>query len=137
MTGVEAMSLTGGCLCGAIRYVANGTPYHVSHCHCSMCRRASGAPFVSWFSLRSKELTWAQGAPKWYRSSKKAQRAFCADCGTALTYQRFDRPDELDITICSLDEPERLTPEDHVWASSKLAWIGSDGLPEYQSERSD
>jgi len=137
MTNVEAMSLTGGCLCGSVRYVASGTPYNVSHCHCSTCRRASGAAFVSWFSLRTGELSWAQGAPKRYRSSQKAQRTFCPDCGTALTYQRFDRPQEIDITVCSLDHPERLSPEDHVWTSSRLPWIAPDGLPEHRSDRSD
>ena len=42
--------LTGGCFCGAIRYEARGTPFHESNCHCSICRRTTGAPFVTWFA---------------------------------------------------------------------------------------
>lgn len=48
-----ALWLEGGCLCGAVRYRVTGKPYHVTHCHCSMCRRASGAPLVTWFSVKS------------------------------------------------------------------------------------
>ena len=67
--------LTGGCLCGEVRYEADGAPFHKTVCHCSMCRRASGAPIVAWFSVPREELRWVQGAPKRYRSSAQATKA--------------------------------------------------------------
>ena len=48
--------LTGGCFCGAIRYEARGTPFDETNCHCSICRRTPGAPFVTWFSPRSSDF---------------------------------------------------------------------------------
>ena len=121
---------TGGCACGAIRYRVSGTPIVVSHCHCHDCRRASGAPFVTWMTLFSSDFSFTDGTPKVYRSSPDVSRAFCGDCGTALTYRHDDHPEEIDITAASLDDPTRITPEDHIWTASMLPWLSfSDNLP--------
>ena len=48
--------LKGGCFCGRIRYETAGTPFRETNCHCSICRRTSGAPFVTWFSVLRSEL---------------------------------------------------------------------------------
>jgi hypothetical protein len=56
--------LTGGRFCGAIRYQANGTPFHATNCHCSICRRTTGAPFVTWFSLRPSDFSIVKGEPR-------------------------------------------------------------------------
>jgi hypothetical protein len=126
----------GGCLCGAVRYRVSGRPYHLSHCHCTLCRRAAGAPFVSWFSVASGAFRVMQGEPVCYRSSPEAVRGFCGRCGTQLTFQRDDTPGEVDITLCSLDDPEALTPEDHIYTGSRLRWIVlGDGLPEHAAVR--
>ena len=53
----------GGCLCGAVRYRVSGSPYHQTHCHCTLCRRASGAPFVTWFSVAREGFLVTQGKP--------------------------------------------------------------------------
>jgi len=128
--------LTGGCLCGEIRYETTGEPFHLTNCHCSMCRRASGAPIVAWFSVPREELRWVQGAPKRYRSSTQATRSFCARCGTALTYEADAYPDEIDITTCSLDDPELVPPTDHTRTSSRLRWVKlADGLPQHAEAR--
>lgn len=128
--------LEGGCLCGAVRYRVSGKPYHLTHCHCRMCRRASGAAFVTWFSVRVDQLELVQGSPARYASSTRANRTFCATCGTPLTFQLVAQPDEIDVTLCSLDQPELLTPEDHTWASSRLPWIRiCDELPQWPSLR--
>jgi hypothetical protein len=128
--------LKGGCFCGAIRYQAAGAPFHQTSCHCSMCRRAAGAPLVAWFSVPRSSFRFVQGAPTRYRSSAKATRSFCPRCGTQLTFEGDATPDELDVTTCSLDDPERVPPADHVYTSTRLAWVKlADGLPEYTEGR--
>jgi hypothetical protein len=128
--------LTGGCLCGEVRYEADGVPFHKTVCHCSMCRRASGAPTVAWFSVPRGELRWMRGGPQHYRSSAQATRGFCVRCGTALTYENDAYPDEIDITTCSLDDPELVPPTDHTRTSSRLRWVKlSDGLPQHPEAR--
>lgn len=115
--------ITGGCFCGYIRYVAQGTPFHETICHCSICRRTAGAPFVAWFSISRDGFRLVAGAPEHFRSTAKAIRSFCPKCGTSLTFEHDDFPEELDVTTCSLDDPESLPPRDHTWTSSMLSWV--------------
>lgn len=128
-------SLEGGCFCGRVRYVARGAPFHMTVCHCVDCRRAAGSPMVGWFSVHPGELAFA-AEPRRFESSPGKTRSFCPDCGTPLTFQ--DRPDAIDVTICSLDAPERLPPADHTRCAGQLAWVRlADGLPRHPGLRSD
>ncbi|WP_166726969.1 GFA family protein [Crenobacter cavernae] len=113
----------GGCLCGAIRYRVYGEPYYVTHCHCISCRKASGAAFVTWFTIRLAEVEW-QGEPmRVYHSSAAVERGFCPNCGATLSYQHASSPGEVDLTVCSLDDPQQLIPEHHTWWSEHLVWV--------------
>ena len=67
------MERTGGCLCGAVRYRVTAEPLHATHCHCSMCRRASGAAFLTFATFPASALTWTEGEPAVYRSSPAAR----------------------------------------------------------------
>ena len=130
--------LKGGCFCGAIRYEIVGTPYHETNCHCSICRRTTGSPFVAWFSVRRSDFQVVQGAPTRFRSTPKGMRSFCPHCGTQLTFEHDDALDELDVTTCGLDDPERVPPKDHTRTSSKLGWVKlADNLPEYREGRGE
>ena len=133
---MEQEVLEGGCLCGAVRYRATGAPYDVTHCHCTLCRRASGAPFVTWFSISAAGFELLRGAPARFASSAEAVRTFCPSCGTPLTFQINAVPQEIDVTVCSLDEPERVVPEDHTFVRSRLHWIAlDDHLPQFATRR--
>jgi hypothetical protein len=128
--------LNGGCYCGWIRYEAAGTPFDQTICHCSICRRTTGAPMVAWFSLRKSEYKVSSGHPALFNSTPQGVRSFCPRCGTQLTFEHESLPDEIDITTSSLDEPERVPPADHTRTSSKLAWIHlGDGLPQHREQR--
>ena len=130
------MSLRGHCCCGAVRYEADGVPTCETNCHCSICRRASGAPFVAWFTVPSRAFRFVAGAPARFASSAHGTRSFCASCGTPLTFESSQTPGEIDVTICSLDEPGRLPPKDHTRTSARLAWVSlCDGLPAYAEAR--
>jgi hypothetical protein len=129
--------LTGGCLCGAVRYETTARVFHKTICHCPSCRRAAGAPCVAWFSVVAGDLHFTAGTPAAYQSSAHVTRTFCATCGTALTYRRDDVADEIDVTTCSLDDPASITPDDHTFAAYRLAWLKTDdGLPAYAGIRS-
>lgn len=129
------MTLTGGCHCGAVRYTADGEPFHETICYCVDCRRSSGAVSVAWFSLRRRELSWT-GTPAGYRSSPTVTRRFCTVCGTTLTFEDDRFPDELDVATATLDEPTAVPPRDHVFVSQRPAWEVIGGtLPQYQRSR--
>src|SRR2546425_7555073 len=106
-----------------IRYETAGTPFHQMNCHCSICRRTTGAPFVAWFSVPRSKFRFVQGAPTRFRSTPKGMRSFYPHCGTQLTFKHDDASDEIDVPTCSLGDPERLPPEDHTRTSSKLGWV--------------
>lgn len=127
---------SGRCFCGAIEYRTEGRPFDETHCHCSICRRTSGAPFVSWASYPRPSLTVTKGTPSSFRSSNAAVRSFCSACGTPLFFCHDAHPDTIDVTICSLDRPELVRPLDHTWVSSKLPWIElTDALPAHPKAR--
>jgi hypothetical protein len=127
--------LKGGCFCGAVRYEAGGAPFNESACHCSMCRRTTGAPFVAWFSVR-RSMFRLSGPATRFRSSAKAVRSFCPVCGTQVSFEHDDCPDEIDVSTASLDDPAGLPPKDHIHTASKLPWLQlADGLPQFPGQR--
>ena len=81
----ERSDLTGGCLCGAVRYTAGAETLGNAACHCGMCRSWSGHVWAS--VMVPKDALKVTGAPKWFRSSGDAERGFCATCGTSLFWR--------------------------------------------------
>jgi hypothetical protein len=128
--------LTGGCFCGRVRYEADDAPFNETNCHCSICRRTTGAPFVAWFSVRRSRFHLVRGEPTRFRSSTKATRSFCPECGTQITFELDGAGDEIDVTTSSLDDPNRVAPRDHTHTSSRLQWLRlADGLPQFRDSR--
>ena len=117
----------GGCLCGEVRYEAEGEPLWAAHCHCASCRRATGAPMATWAGFRRGDVRWTAAKPESYRSSPGAERCFCASCGTPLSYESARWADETHILAATLDDPEAVTPERHVYWAEHLSWMESAG----------
>jgi hypothetical protein len=131
-------ALRGGCLCGAVRYAAQGRTSHPTLCHCRSCRRAAGSPAVAWFTVARTGLSFERGAPVRFHSSPHVTRGFCGVCGTPLTYEHEAHPDEVDVTTASLDEPDRVPPADHTWTSERIAWTPlGDALPRLPRSRAE
>jgi hypothetical protein len=125
-------------MCGAVRYEASGESFHQTLCHCVDCRRASGAPALAWFSVRKDALRWTRGAPAANPSSPGVERQFCARCGTQLTWHSDGVPDEIDVTTCSLDDPDVLPPADHTFYGQRVRWLHlADALPRYPRTRKE
>jgi hypothetical protein len=128
----EAELFEGGCLCGAVRYRATARPLRGVICHCSICRRHSGAPVLAFVHFPLTAFAWLRGEPNWYRSSRHAQRGFCAACGSTVAMREEVLSDRVQICVGSLDEPHKVRIDDHVWTSESLAWFEiKDGLPRY------
>jgi hypothetical protein len=99
--------VTGGCLCGAVRYTITGSLRGVVLCHCAMCRRTHGHVGAYTSAARSAlALTESRGL-KWYRSSALARRGFCRECGASLFWERAER-DTVSIAAGTLDPPTGL-----------------------------
>jgi hypothetical protein len=130
---VEQM-LTGGCLCGEVRYRITGAPVEALYCHCRMCQRAHGAPVIAWLTVSLDAFAVTAGNPAAYRSSARASRHFCGHCGTPLTWREADNPALVDISIATIGNPEAVAPTLHTWTDSRIAWFEiADHLPRYPS----
>jgi hypothetical protein len=126
--------MTGGCQCGAVRYAAYAEPQSPSVCHCRMCQRAVGGPYIASASLKDQDFAWTKGAPKTYASSSKGLRDFCGDCGTPLAF-RTPGVDGIDIMIVTLDDPRRLAPVRQIGMESHLSWaVDLTSLPRKTTE---
>jgi hypothetical protein len=117
------MDWTGGCLCGAVRYLAGADPIRVVSCHCGVCRRVSGAAFMTFVHFPAGAFAWAGRAPQRYRSSAAAERGFCPVCGSTLSMHEAVLADRVQVSLGSLDRPDLVRPDDHVWTSSQLPWL--------------
>ena len=130
--------LTGGCYCGAIRYEATGSVFYQTNCHCTVCRGTTGAPCVAWFTVAAQGFKLLSGTPSRFRSSDHATRASCPTCGTHISFADDASPEEIDITTCSLDQPELLPPHCHIFTRSQVPWLKlGDTLPRYAGGRSE
>ena len=115
--------ITGGCYCGEVRFSAAPDVRVSANCHCANCRRAAGAQAVAWIIFKRSQFQFVKGRPHRYQTETGAWRTFCDSCGTSLTYETDRRPDEIDITIGSLDHPEDFPPTKDVYAEERLPWV--------------
>ena len=117
----RAVVATGGCQCGAVRYALYAEPVG-SLCHCRMCQKATGGLFSALAKFNKTDLVWTRGQPASFRSSPASCRDFCAACGTPLTFRFLDAA-QMEVTVGSLDHPERVPPRLHYGVESRLPWI--------------
>ena len=104
----------GGCLCGAVRFVASGRPYRVGLCHCLDCRKHHGALFHASAIFPDDAVT-VDGETRDY-----AGRFFCPKCGSSV----FSRSgDEIEVNLGALDATDRLTPTYELWTSRRETWL--------------
>ena len=128
------MTHQGGCQCGAVRYEVSGEPQHVALCHCSDCRKSSGAPMVAWAAFTEDQFTLLAGEPKTFNSSGTAMRSFCGDCGSGLIDRNAEfLPGIVDIQSATLDDPNALPPQVHIQTAEQVHWMeGADALPKFE-----
>jgi len=123
---------TGRCECGAVMYELEGPLRDSVACHCKQCRRTSGHYFSA-TQVPSEKLTLVKDdGLKWYRSSEKAERGFCQECGSSL-FWRWDGEGKTSVCSGTLDEPTGLKTEKHIFVADKGDYYEiNDGLPQIE-----
>jgi hypothetical protein len=114
--------LTGGCQCGAVRYALYAEPDSADICHCRMCQKAMGNLFMATAGVARQDFAWTKGAPATWQSSQIAERAFCAACGTPLSFRYLSR-ERISVTTGSLDQPARARPTHQLGIESRVPWF--------------
>lgn len=128
------MNIKGSCLCGGIRYEIDGPVGRVVNCHCSMCRKATGAAFRTRAKVLTAAFRWVRGEDlvSTYDSSPGETRTFCRICGATLPTFFRDRPDEIGLPLGTLGDDPGARPSAHVWVDSKASWWEiTDTLPQF------
>lgn len=126
--------LTGGCLCGQIRYRITTLAADVDFCHCEMCRRWSGAPVSAWAQVPVSQFRLTRGTATPYTSSKTGTRYFCPTCGASVFMTDPDGT-SVGIMLGTLDDAEALRPTGHGWWSAHVSWLKlDDKLPRWPKD---
>lgn len=124
----------GSCLCGAVRYEITAAINRITHCHCSMCRKAHGAAFGSYGTVPRDAFRFIQGEADVasYHSSSSVTRTFCRHCGSTLQwYSEAAHPEWMSIALGTLDTSLEQPKQKHIYTGSKASWYQiNDGLPQ-------
>ena len=108
---------TGSCLCGAVSFEIHGELRPVIACHCIQCRKQTGN-YLSSTAAQDTDLKFVEARGlKWYRSSAKAQRGFCQECGSPL-FWKADGRDSISISAGSIDGPTGAPLDGHIFCES-------------------
>lgn len=129
---MTAKTAQGACLCGQLACEITLPSKWAAHCHCSMCRRAHGAAFVTWVGVADWNFRIARGAEHltWHRSSPGSQRGFCNQCGSPMLFRSTRWPGETHVTYASFTTPLDRAPGAHVFWDTHVDWVDvADTLP--------
>jgi hypothetical protein len=124
----EHRTVTGGCLCGAVKFSVDLPSKWCAHCHCTMCRRAHGAGYVTWVGFEAAQFRLDAGAEhlRWYASSAEAQRGFCAACGSTMFFRSSKWAGEIHIALANIAEPIDRRPQANVFPDTHVDWMPLD-----------
>lgn len=119
-------TITGGCLCGKIRYSISQSVQNIIACHCTHCQKASGAGMSHNTVVPSSAYTITSGQPKVYEDTADSGnilfRAFCPDCGSSLYSQREKSPEMMIVKVGSLDDSNDMKLIMNIWTRSARPW---------------
>jgi hypothetical protein len=122
----------GACLCGGVSFTAGLPPKWVAHCHCTRCRRAHGAAFVTWVSVGSAQVELDDPAEllRWYEAPEGGSRGFCSRCGSPTFFKAPAWPGELHIARALFIDPVGREPQVHAYFDTHVDWVKlGDHLP--------
>lgn len=122
---LDSNRITGGCLCGAVRFEIDQPAISTGYCHCRICQKFTGSAMSTWTVFPATAVRFQDKRPRYFFSSLVAERGFCPECGSSLTY-RLIKPEPakyIVIFTTSLDHPEDYAPAVHGGIESKLPWL--------------
>ena len=117
--------ITGGCLCGAIRYEIDGEPFRIANCHCDDCRKATGSAYATNLFFKEEQIKILQGTPKKFEhladSHNTMIKEFCSDCGSQVFGSGAIRPGVKNIKVGSIDDARFVKPQVNLYTAHALS----------------
>ena len=128
----EEVRFHGGCLCGAVRFEIFELMRQIINCHCGQCRHTHGH-YAAYSSVEKSKFKFISDTGlKWFRSSDKARRGFCQECGASLFYERIGEKN-ISIAAGMLDSTAGLKTISHIFMNDKPDYyVIDDKLPKYK-----
>ena len=122
--------ITGGCLCGRVRYRASAEPLFTANCHCKHCQKTSGSPFSTVLGLPRESLV-LEGALVSYEdkdteSGMAVNRKFCGHCGSPIVSEVTAAPAVVFLKSGSLDDTSQVKPQMDIWCDHAQPWVAMD-----------
>jgi hypothetical protein len=128
---IEAEIHTGRCLCGKVSFTVSGPLQAPDACHCSQCRRQSGHFWASTDVQHSAITISGTDDIRWFVSSAKVRRGFCATCGSALFWEPLGQT-RIAVAMGAFDQPTGTKLESNIFVASKGDYYEiADGLPQH------
>jgi hypothetical protein len=127
-------ALTGGCLCGGVRYEITGPFRRAGHCHCSRCRKHSGAAASTQGRVLQEHFRLTQGGIllRTYENPGHAVKVFCSVCGSSLFGGSWPKGPEVSIRFGTLDDDPEIRPQSRTFFDEKAPWDDvTDDLPRH------
>ena len=132
-------ALTGGCLCGAVRYRCEGEPDSMGLCQCERCQRQSGSAFLIAMVFAKQNVVIEQGELKTFEAraddGSTLSRHFCPSCGSSMMVTLDRYPEIRSLMGGTVDDKTRIKPAFCLWCSSGQPWLklpeGIDLYPDY------
>jgi len=119
-------NITGGCLCGRVRYTVTGEPAFSGLCHCRNCQRYTGSAFEALIAFPAASVS-VQGELKTYDdtgdSGQPVHRHFCPNCGSGVVNEVDVLPGVMIVLAGTLDDPAAFKPTMDVYWSSAQPWV--------------
>jgi len=125
------MKITGGCLCGAVRYEIEGKPFRTANCHCDDCRKATGSAYATNLFFKEEQITLLKGVLKKFEhvadSGSAMMKEFCGHCGSQIFGSGTNRPGSKNVKVGSIDDPSFVRPEVNLYTDHALECSYIDG----------
>ncbi len=134
-----SLRLTGGCGCGAVRFVVTAPPVSALYCHCTRCQRRSGAAASANAQLEPGSFQILEGEDRMraWKPEGGAEKWFCGDCGSALFSRDPQDASRVGVRLGTFDEDPGIRPAARQFVAYAAPWepIPDDGLPRYPERR--
>ena len=131
--------MTGGCLCGAVRFEISEPPISASYCHCTRCQRRTGTAASAQARIVPGSLRVVSGEElvRAFEPEDGFPKEFCSACGSALWSRNPDNPDALSVRMGAFDADPGVRPSYRQYVAYAAQWepIPDDGLPRFPERR--
>jgi len=139
---VSDPALSGGCLCGRVRFEVSEQPTVAYYCHCTRCQGRTGSGFSAQARVEGRTFTLLEGQETvrgWRHPDGGFEKFFCSECGAHLFSRNPDDPAQMSVRMSAFDGDPGVRPSGHAYVAYAAAWepIPDDGLERWPEGKPD